>query len=193
MTNKELIDKYPWLYIRRDYDFDMDTYSIPENPDYEFTWLDAIPDGWRKAFGEMMVEEIDQELRKHDFVDKFEILQVKEKYGEFRMYCGGAPREVHRIIQKYEVISRHICMVCGKPDVHIREDGWIWPQCRECYEKDDYNHLPYEEVVHIDENPKIPDSYKVTSWSKDEGENVTEYDISETVAEIRRRWEAKCY
>lgn len=193
MTNKELIDKYPWLYIRRDYDFDTDTYSIPENPDYKCTWLDAMPDGWRKAFGEMMVEEIDNELRKHDFVDKFEILEVKEKYGELRMYCGGAPREVHRIIQKYEVISRNVCMVCGKPDVHIREDGWIWPQCRECYEKDDYHHLPYEEVVYIDEDPNIPDSYKVTSWSNDEGEKVTEYDISETVGEIRRRWKDNEY
>lgn len=84
--NKELIKKYPWLMPRNRFSDEVD-----EDYDYSYTELDAMPDGWRKAFGEQMCEEIQRELEKFDFVDKFRVVQIKEKFGFLRIYTGGTP------------------------------------------------------------------------------------------------------
>ena len=55
MNNKKLIEKYPWLQIRNVW-----TGELVKPEDYEFTWLDDLPDGWRKAFGLQMVKELDK-------------------------------------------------------------------------------------------------------------------------------------
>lgn len=188
MTNKELIERYPWLCIDRYFDLEKETYYNSKSPNYEYTVLDEMPEGWRKSFGEMMVAEIDEELRKHDYVDKYYVGQVKEKFGELRWYDTGADiGKVHDIIDKYTVISRHICIVCGKPDVHYTNSGWILPICRECFDKNEFNHIPYEKAVNIDDDPKIPDSYSVRVFSNDEIKTMT-YDISQTAELIRKKW-----
>lgn len=77
MDNKELIKKYPWLQIRNVW--------TNEKLDDEFTWLDDLPEGWRKAFGLQMVEELDQILRKANYQDKYKIIQIKEKWRIFTL------------------------------------------------------------------------------------------------------------
>lgn len=77
MDNKELIEKYPWLQIRNVW--------TNEKLDDEFTWLDDLPEGWRKAFGLQMVEELDQILRKANYQDKYKITQIKEKWRWIKM------------------------------------------------------------------------------------------------------------
>lgn len=77
MNNIELIKKYPWLQIRNVW--------INEKLDSEFTWLDDLPEGWRKAFGLQMVEELDQILRKANYQDKYKIAQIKEKWRIFTL------------------------------------------------------------------------------------------------------------
>ena len=37
------------------------------------------------------------------------------------------------ILTKYEDISQYTCVVCGKINVPIFDDGWICPFCIECY------------------------------------------------------------
>lgn len=140
--------------------------------------LCEVPRGWYLLV-EMLCEEITPLID-----ENYEIFQAKEKYGELRWYDTGSP-EVDEIIQKYSVMSSHICAICGKPDVAITDAGWIYPECRECYEKNDHHHRPYDEVV-ISEDPKIPDSYVVNHWTDDGYANI-EFDISETVEEYRKR------
>lgn len=77
MNNIELIKKYPWLQIRNVW--------TNEKLDNEFTWLDDLPDGWRKAFGLQMIEELDQILRKANYQDKYKITQIKEKWRRIKM------------------------------------------------------------------------------------------------------------
>ena len=77
MTNKELIEKYPWLQIRNVW--------TNEKLDDEFTWLDDLQEGWRKAFGVQMVEELDQILRKANYQDEYKITQIKEKWRWIKM------------------------------------------------------------------------------------------------------------
>ena len=133
----------------------------------------------------MMVEEIDEELKKQGKVDFYYVFQIKEKYGSLRWYDNGS-QEIADIIKKYSIISSNVCAVCGKPDTSIRIDGWIWPECRECYEKDKYNHKPYDDVISND-NHLIQTSYTVGRWT-DDGYATRAIDISETVEEYRRRW-----
>ena len=77
MDNKELIEKYPWLQIRNVW--------TNEKLDDEFTWLDDLPEDWRKAFGLQMVEELDQILRKANYQDEYKITQIKEKWRIFTL------------------------------------------------------------------------------------------------------------
>lgn len=77
MNNIELIKKYPWLQLRNVW--------TNEKLDSEFTWFDDLPEGWRKAFGLQMVEELDQILRKANYQDKYKIAQIKEKWRIFTL------------------------------------------------------------------------------------------------------------
>ena len=106
--------------------------KVPEY-DYEFTELDDLPDGWRVAFGEQMCEELRGALIEDDDLDRWRIVQLKEKYGEMRLYDNGNKHgsRVPDIIKKYEYISRGTCIVCGKPATRITL-GWISPFCDDC-------------------------------------------------------------
>ena len=129
--NKALIVKYPFLLPRNRW-----TDKVVD--DYDFTWteLDAMPKGWRIRFGEEMVEEISQELKKYNFEDGYRIIQVKEKWGGLRWYDGGVPlvSAIHDIVRKYENLSHKICIACGDLAVY-RSKGWISPWCKNCKEE----------------------------------------------------------
>lgn len=95
-----------------------------------YTELDAMPKGWRKAFGIQMCKEIKRSLKEHHVLSKFRIEDIKEKFGTLRFYYNAAPDEVSDIVQKYEYISYYTCIVCGKPAPFVTE-GWISPYCEE--------------------------------------------------------------
>lgn len=133
--NKALVAKYPWL-VDREWDPDTDTYYVREDETYLTTWLDDMPDGWRIAFSEKMCEEIQKELERTNFIDKYYIVQVKEKYGGLRWYTGGVPADsfLDEIAVKYEKLSYATCVECGKA-AHWMCSGWISPYCTECRDK----------------------------------------------------------
>lgn len=82
--NKELLERFPFLnpfpFIDDEGEVDNSKFS-KEDYDYSFTMLDEMPDGWRKAFGEQMCQDIKDELIEFDYVNKYSIAQIKEKYG----------------------------------------------------------------------------------------------------------------
>ena len=98
-----------------------------------YTELDAMESGWRKAFGIQICKEIKKELKKHKFLYKYRIVQIKEKFGYLHWYDGGTPKDskIYDIIHKYEQISAKTCGVCGKPATK-RTKGWIYPYCDDC-------------------------------------------------------------
>ena len=203
LHNWILCGKYPFLIPRYDW-----SGEIIEDYDYTSTYLDDIPVGWKIAFGEMMCEEIKQELVRCNYLDEFRIIQAKEKFGQARIYTNGEPVDckVQEIIDKYSVLSENICIICGKPDVPITNNGWISPYCKKCFTaptdwyKKEYpnevdkwikNHLEDWEEYNKEENNKMRDSYTVIRWSKDKGEEKVTYDISETANKIRAKWRAE--
>lgn len=98
---------------------------------FGYTELDAMPDGWRKAFGIQMCQELRETLLKeggYKFLRSYRILQVKEKYGELRWYCHPGTHEIYNVINKYEELSRNTCIICGEP-AKYRTISWINPVC----------------------------------------------------------------
>ena len=60
--------------------------------------------------------------------------QIKEKYGELRVYMMSATDEVLDLIDEYTEKSLRTCEVCGKPG-ELYDDGWLKTRCEE--HKDD--------------------------------------------------------
>ena len=106
----------------------------------DYTELDALEPGWRKAFGKEICEEIKQQLKKEGLLYKYRITQIKEKWGYLHWYDNGCTPELMKIINKYEDISRHTCIVCGKPATKISK-GWISPYCDDCIGDNDYDEI----------------------------------------------------
>ena len=72
--NRKLIERFPFLLPHNRW-----TDEVPEDYDYSYTELDAMPHGWRIAFGEELCEEIREELVQADYLDKYRIAEIKEK------------------------------------------------------------------------------------------------------------------
>ena len=134
--NKELLEKYPWLYPVSEY-----TGKPLENYDYSFTWMDDIPLGWNIAFGKQMVEELGALLEKYNYQGEYSICQIKEKFGGLRWYDNGFPTEGYEEykewLDKYEELSFKTCIDCGKPAKYFTR-GWITPICEDCAKEYEY-------------------------------------------------------
>lgn len=97
-----------------------------------------MPEGWYKAFGEQMIDELNNLLEKWCFVEQYQIIQIKEKFGELRWYDNGIPQymyeEYYKWLDKYEELSRNTCIACGNKATHMQK-GWIVPLCNRCGNK----------------------------------------------------------
>ena len=123
--NKKLIEQYPFLLPQH-------SVSGTHSTDFESTVLDDMPAGWRTAFGGNLCKEIMEELVQNDCVDSYQVLQIKEKYGELRWYSQGGTERIHReIVPKYEKMSRRICIHCGRPATLVSK-SWVAPWCNAC-------------------------------------------------------------
>ena len=188
--NKKLIEKYPWLMPYSVY-----TGEPIEDYDCTYTWLDDMPDGWRIAFGDLLCEDIQAELEKFDYVDKYRISQIKEKFGALRWYDEGVPVgcKVEDIIQDYSHISEFICIGCGELDVPCT-DGWIVPVCKECVKKMNVNNPEeYWERLSKKQYPHtLPLERKYIKWSRVKGkEHIEEHitiDLTPVVKKIRYKY-----
>ena len=127
-------DKYPFLRVS-----DNSVYPWLTEED---SWADEIPIGWRDSFFENMCDDLISALG--DYVDNFEIIQLKEKYGSMRLYWNWkdenifTEEQIHNltntirdVISKYETISYHTCVRCGKPSTGYTKP-WILPVCEKC-------------------------------------------------------------
>ena len=197
--NKWLCKRYPFLIPRNDW-----TGEITWDKRYVYTLAEEFPRGWWKAFGLMLCEELREELIRCNYLRQFRLEQVKEKFGELRIYFNGIPRDCHvdNIINKYSVLSRNICITCGRPDVYVLNGGWISPECFDCFKKrwkkrEKYsNQLPASEMeilqafnkVICSNTNKMGEAYKYTRWLPNEKRETVEIDISDTANKIRARW-----
>ena len=152
--NKRLCEKYPFLIPSNRWSGKRITEAqdggywlgspddVPEY-DYEYTELDYMPTGWRIAFGEQLCEELKHVLEEDGLMDEYRITQIKEKYGTLRWYDSYGSAKTDAVLRKYEAMSRHICINCGKPAEFVTSN-WISPYCVDCCPVND-RILPIEE------------------------------------------------
>ena len=114
-VNKKLIEQYPFLLPHN-----RQTDEVDKDYNYSYTELDSMPIGWRKAFGIDICNEIKRALEKDiRLLSEYRITQIKEKYGTLRWYSNFTTKELSEVIDKYERLSSHTCIVCGKEATKI--------------------------------------------------------------------------
>ena len=100
-----------------------------------YTEWDAVEPGWNKAFGKQYLKELKAQLKKDNMLYSWRITDIKEKFGRFQLYCNCGSKELYNIINKYEELSWHTCIKCGKPATYTSK-GWISPYCGDCINSD---------------------------------------------------------
>lgn len=139
MTNKELIEKYPFLEVK-------DPFGQGNWTD---CWLDDLEPGWKKAFGKELCQELAIAIKEDDCEDTFEFLQIKEKYAALRLYAAGYGEKTKDVLAKYEELSKYICGHCGQPATKITR-GWYYPLCDSCIQDVQGGFSPIENYYGFD-------------------------------------------
>lgn len=158
---KKLIERYPFLLPRNVW-----TDEVDEDYDYSYIFPLEIPEGWYKLFLQLC-EDIRQPLIDANYLDKFRLLQVKEKFNRLEVYNQGVPEAasvVQDIIDKYSMMACYICTVCGKPAT-FETNGYIASYCDDCW-KDYVRHDKGEWI-------KFESEYKVRGWKSGESYEKT--------------------
>ena len=140
LYNTYLCIRFPFLKGR-------DYQDKPHYPLIQWSgWYGNIPKGWRKAFGIQLCKELKDALKRCNYLKKYRIIDVKEKYGALNIYDCGAPiRDVHDIVNKYEYISARTCIECGRPARYFTT-GWFSPYCEDCI--DEYRKISAREYYY---------------------------------------------
>ena len=123
--NKEMVETYPFLLPRNRW-----TDKVSEDYDYSYNEWEAIDLGWQIAFGWDLLNKLAVAVNNLEYPEEFRITQIKEKFGELRIYCCGS-REIYQLIDDYTALSRKICIVCGKP-ADVATTGWFSFYCNDC-------------------------------------------------------------
>jgi len=122
--------KYPWLVIRNRF-----TGKVVEELK-DCSEIDDLPRGWYIAFGEQMIDELNELLVKANYADKYRIMQIKEKFGTLRWYDGSIPKSIYpeytALIKKYEKLSATTCVICGAQGEIDYKAYWLEPLCKKC-------------------------------------------------------------
>ena len=191
--NKELVAKYPFLYPRDDRGEKIAGY------DYSWTELDGWPEGWVKAFGEEFASDLWEALKKTGKQDEYYVQQVKEKFGQSRWYGSWETEEMSDIIYKYEHISEHTCIHCGKYPVNLLNDGWVSPWCFECW-SENYKERTYNKEDDLSDEAlqglyskwtveRAEDASSIAKYSRfsKEGRQDVELDCSDIIERMMRK------
>lgn len=124
--NKKLIKEFPFLQPRNVW-----TDKIADDYDYTYVLgVDDLPAGWERLFLQMC-KDLKKQLIKDNYLDKFRFTQIKEKYNTMRLYNNGCSEKAHRILDKYEYLSRYVCTVCGDVAT-VETQGYVASFCDKC-------------------------------------------------------------
>lgn len=117
---------------------------------YSFTEDEAIPEGWRKAFGKELLKDIKKagklsrkNAHKHlSWKKMIQFQEIKEKWGLLCLYAS-ATDEIMKVLDKYEYLSQFYCINCGKPTKYVTK-GYITYICQDCKENEFVDKLSRE-------------------------------------------------
>lgn len=90
------------------------------------TGLESVGPGWAELVNEAF-----------DAAERFgvKIVQVKEKFGELRVYFGSYPDRIRELEMDLLLRSGHICETCGRSGSRTTDNRWILTLCDACKER----------------------------------------------------------
>lgn len=96
-------------------------------------WGAECGSGWYPLIQELF-DKIQVLVNNNSEYKELEVVQVKEKYGELRIYLNYSYDDIEKLIDEYTEKSLHICERCGK-DGCLRDDHhWYTTLCDECWQ-----------------------------------------------------------
>ena len=117
--NVYLSRKYPYLFNK-------------DGTPYDFE--DDVGEGWKDLCIRTFEKIADAYIKYDTELQRFALIQMKEKFGGLRIYLGGMATglydEVYDIVSNAEEESYTICEKCGKPG-KLRDTGWMKTLCEE--------------------------------------------------------------
>lgn len=173
---------YPWLKKIDPRDGSLRTIT-------EEQFKNCIPIGWWKAFGEMLLEDLDDAIHAEGIVNDFYFIQVEDDYGVLSIVHNGGEK-VNKVCAAYATVSKYVCISCGKPDVPFIHTGWSSPNCKECFRRifsfrseADINetYALYDLLPHIMPN-------KASMQVLGSGMREEEFDITDLVRKVREHY-----
>ena len=136
---KELLDKYPFLMMRNESDGSMAYGTESENISnnyYKYWDGHAWEDLWKNRYLPRLFRLYDGWSQEEK--NAFRFLQVKEKFGELRIYASRSTGE-DSLEGQAGIMSRWICSRCGAEPRDARgnrtirvTDGWVSYLCPLC-------------------------------------------------------------
>lgn len=121
LTEKEIILKFPELFV-----------VAPFDPKKTLMYFGLeTPETWYPIL-ENLFEKISLIVKEQN-ISFFKICQVKEKFGELRIYVNGNTPEIEKLIEEAEEAVSIICSSCGATNgVNKNRKGWYSVLCPSC-------------------------------------------------------------
>jgi hypothetical protein len=91
-------------------------------------WFDIIWELCEDIERELNLFNVSQRAKEELSGQRFEVIQVKEKFGTLRFYTNYTTENIETLIQKAEEKSAKTCEICGEPGTQ-RYDGWVQTLC----------------------------------------------------------------
>lgn len=166
---KSLVTVYPFLKP-------VNVWTGKLSDDYDYSYFRGqheLPNGWIRLFL-MFCKQLRPHLIDANYLDKFLLTDVKEKYGTMRLYNNGCPSTAHYLEILYEQFSYYICQRCGQFATKETE-GWVASYCDNCLE----NCRFYSNTININK----PVSAKVVRYSNNES-----YKVNYSFKELKKEY-----
>ena len=93
-----------------------------------------IGKGWMPLLIEML-DKIQMLVNNNPEYADVEIVQVKEKFAQLRVYLNYYYEEIEDLIEEYTEKSVHICELCGETGETRNLHGWYMTLCDKHYEE----------------------------------------------------------
>lgn len=120
---RSLLRKYPAIFG-----------EDPTSTNRAVYWGVECGDGWHNLL-DTLCHDI-QSYINSEHVQQVTFIQVKEKFGELRIYYTLIDKHIDDLIKEVAKKSKVTCEYCGAPGVHQKtSSGWVKTLCPRCLEK----------------------------------------------------------
>ncbi|MFH7836568.1 MAG: hypothetical protein QXL51_08225 [Candidatus Aenigmatarchaeota archaeon] len=126
--------------------------------------------GWFNLIDAAM-DLIEEENKK----EKINIEEIKEKYGELRIYFSGGSDKLNEKINRISILSNVICEECGEViKTKHKQGSWIYTRCDKHFANPREENIPFSENAVTKQ--QILDIIKDENWLTPISEIEKEYD-----------------